>query len=445
MEIRYIPIGALKARSRNPRTHSEKQIGQITESVDRFGFTTPILIDADQTVIAGHGRIEAAKRLGMTELPTIRLDHMTEAEIRAYVIADNKLAELAGWDDELLAAEFQYLADLDLEFDLTVTGFETPEIDLLINLGQSSEPDEADEIPAIDPDRPAVTRTGDLWHLGRHALLCADATKAESFGRLLGRKKAQTVFIDPPYNVPISGHVCGMGRVKHREFAMASGEMSAAEYASFLAETFRHLSAFSADGSIHFVCIDWRHVADVISNAKGFYSELKNICVWTKDNGGMGSLYRSQHELICVFKNGTAPHINNVDLGRYGRYRTNVWHYPGVNTLREGRMDDLAMHPTVKPTQLVADAILDCSKRGAAVLDCFGGSGTTLIAAEKAGRRGFLIEIDPVYVDVTIERFSKLTGTDGVHAETGRTFTEMRAERISALTTGESAGLGEEG
>jgi len=226
---------------------------------------------------------------------------------------------------------------------------------------------------------------------------------------------------------------------------MASGEMSDAEYLAFLQRTFRHLSAFSTDGSIHFACIDWRHVTDLVGATKGIYSELKNICVWVKDNGGMGSLYRSQHELICVFKNGTAAHANNVDLGRYGRYRTNVWHYPGVNTLREGRMDDLAMHPTVKPTALVADAILDCSKRGAVVLDCFGGSGTTLIAAEKTGRRAYLIEIDPIYVDVTIERFEKLTGAEAVHAETGKTFTETRAVRTAESMPAESIDLGEEG
>lgn len=443
LAIKYVSIDVLRMRSRNPRTHTEKQIQQIAASIERFGYTTPILIDAEETVIAGHGRIEAAKRLGMTEVPTIRLDHMTEAEVRAYVIADNRLAELAGWDDALLATEFQYLAELDLEFDLTVTGFETAEIDLLIDLDGSREPDAADETPEANLDGASVTVAGDLWQLGRHAILCGDATRAETFGRVLGRKKAQAVFIDPPYNVPIAGHVCGMGRIKHREFAMASGEMSEAAYAGFLGTMLRHLAAFSIDGSIHFVCIDWRHVSELVSASKEIYSELKNICVWAKDNGGMGSLYRSQHEFVCVFKNGTAPHINNVDLGRYGRYRTNVWKYPGVNTLREGRMDDLGMHPTVKPTQLVADAILDCSKRGAVILDCFGGSGTTLMAAEKTGRRGYLIEIDPLYVDVTIERFRKLTGTDAVHVTTGKTFAEMREER-GLDATSQQTNAGEE-
>jgi DNA modification methylase len=268
-----------------------------------------------------------------------------------------------------------------------------------MGLGSSGIPDEADEVPAIDASKLPVTYPGDLWELGRHRLLCADASKPESFARLLGRKTAQMVFIDPPYNVPINGHVCGMGRVKHREFAMASGEMTAQEYAAFLGTIFRHLVAHTTDGSLHYICIDWRHVADLVVSARGIYSELKNLCVWVKDNGGLGSLYRSQHELLCVFKNGVAPHVNNVELGRHGRYRTNVWHYSGVNTLREGRMEELAMHPTVKPVALVADAILDATKRGAVVLDCFGGSGTTLIAAEKMSRRGYVIEIDPTYVD----------------------------------------------
>lgn len=445
LKVQYEPISRLMASARNARTHSKKQIAQIAESIRRFGFLNPILVDGDHRIIAGHGRVEAARLLGYEHVPTISILHMSGAELRAYVIADNRLAELAGWDNELLALEFEYLLDLDPEVDLTVTGFETAEIDLFISNNGSGGCDEADEVAEVDADKPAVTQGGDLWNVGRHLVLCADATKAENYTRLLRGKKAEMVFIDPPYNVPISGHVCGLGRLKHREFAMASGEMSEAEYAAFLTQTFRQLTAFSVDGSIHFVCIDWRHVADVVGAAKEIYSELKNICVWVKDNGGMGSLYRSQHELICVFKNGTAPHANNVDLGRYGRYRTNVWHYPGVNTLRKGRMDDLAMHPTVKPTALVADAILDCSKRGAVVLDCFGGSGTTLMAAEKTGRRAYLIEIDPIYVDVTIERFQKLTGAEAVHAETGKTFTETRAARTTELMPAESIDLGEEG
>jgi DNA modification methylase len=276
-----------------------------------------------------------------------------------------------------------------------------------------------------------VTRPNDLWSLGRHKLLCADATKVDSFNRLLTSGPAQMVFIDPPYNVPIQGNVGGLGSIKHREFAMASGEMGEAEFTAFLRTSFGHLVSRSAAGSIHYVCIDWRHCFELLSAGRDTYAELKNLCVWNKDNGGMGSLYRSKHELIFVFKNGDAPHINNVKLGVHGRNRANVWNYPGANSLREGRLEELAMHPTVKPVALVADAILDCSKRGAIVLDCFGGSGTTLIAAERTGRRARVMELDPAYVDVTVRRFQQLSGEPAIHADTHRSFDETERERGS--------------
>jgi DNA modification methylase len=243
------------------------------------------------------------------------------------------------------------------------------------------------------------------------------------------------VFIDPPYNVRIDGNVSGLGQIKHKEFAMASGELSEAKFTTLLNTAFRNLIAHSVDGSIHFVCMDWRHCFELLSAARDVYAELKNLCVWNKDNGGMGSFYRSKHELVFVFKNGTGLHINNVELGRYGRNRTNVWDYPGVNSLHQGRLEELAMHPTVKPVALVADAILDCSKRRGIVLDSFGGSGTTLIAAEKVGRRGYVMELDPAYVDVTIKRFQKVCGIDAIHASTGRTFSAIERDVAGERST----------
>jgi DNA modification methylase len=430
LNIRVLALRSLKPSVRNPRTHSDKQINQIANSIRRFGFTNPVLIDSDLRVIAGHGRIEAAKLLDIGEVPTIRLDHMTEAQKRAYVIADNRLAENAGWDRELLALELQYLSVLDLDFDATITGFDTPEIDVLIQeLDLDGTSDRFDEVPKIDLSVPPVSRVGDLWELGDHRLLCADATKAESFDRLLQAQKAQMVFVDPPYNVRIDGHVCGLGAIKHREFQMAAGDMSEIEFIKFLQKTLGNLAAFSIDGAIHFVCMDWRHCFELTSAGRSVYHELKNLCVWNKDNGGMGSLYRSKHELVFVFKSGSGAHINNIELGCHGRYRTNVWDYAGVNTMRAGRMDDLALHPTVKPTALIADAILDCSKRRGIVLDCFGGSGTTLLAAEKTGRRGYLMELDPAYVDVTIQRYQTLTGKTANHAATGVTFVDTQTVR----------------
>jgi DNA modification methylase len=430
LNIVYLPIASLTPYAGNPKTHKPRQIRQIADSMRRFGWTNPILIDDDRRLIAGHGRIKAAKLLGFKEVPTIRLSDMSEVEKHAYLLADNRLAENAGWDEELLALELEYVSKLDVEFDLTVTGFDTGTLDFLLGTTDPKGPgDTADDLPEVDDRRPTVTKPGDLWLLGEHRLLCADATKADSFNRLMGDKRAQLVFVDPPFNVSINGNVSGLGAIKHREFVMGSGEMSEAEFARFLKTIFGHLIAASVDGSIHFVCMDWRHCFELLSAARDVYTELKNLCIWNKDNGGMGSLYRSKHELIFVFKNGHKPHVNNVELGVYGRNRTNVWDYPGVNSMREGRLEQLALHPTVKPVALVADAILDCSKRRGVVLDCFGGSGTTVLACEKTGRLGHLMELDPAYVDVAIRRFHKSTGKATVHAMTQKSFGEMEVDR----------------
>lgn len=432
-QIEYRPVAALIPRTGNPRTHSQKQIAQIAQSIRHFGFTNPVLLDEENGIIAGHGRVEAAKLIGMTEVPTVCLRDMSEADIRAYVIADNKLAENAGWDRTLLALEFQYLSELDIDFDLSLTGFELPEIDVaLAGLqlgGEEAAEDPADVVPAA-ADGPRVSRPGDIWHIGPHRLICGDALKRETYSRLLGEDRAQMVFTDPPYNVPISGHVCGLGSIQHREFAMAAGEMSRDEFISFLTDVFTQLADFSTNGSIHFQCIDWRHIGELLRAGEAVYTELKNICVWAKTNGGMGSLYRSQHELVCVFKVGTSPHINNVELGRHGRYRTNVWTYAGVNSFGSGQ-SDLALHPTVKPVALVRDAILDCSRRKGIVLDAFCGSGTTLIAAEQTGRRGYGIEIDPIYCDVILRRARQVSGLEAILGEDGPTFEDVAVRRAT--------------
>jgi DNA modification methylase len=438
LKITYKNPHQLKRRARNPRTHTAKQIKQIAASIKEFGFISPILIDGADGIIAGHGRAEAAKLIGMSDVPTVRVDHLTPAQIRAYVIADNRLAENAGWDRALLTLELQELS-VDLNFDVTVTGFETAEIDLLISELNEDSPDQADEVPTIDRSVPAVSRPGDLWHIGDHFLLCGDALKKDSYVTLLGAQKAQMVFTDPPYNVAIAGNVSGLGKVKHREFAMASGEMSTHEFTEFLETAFMRLADFSTNGSIHFICMDWRHIRELLEAATKPYSELKNLCVWSKTNAGMGSLYRSQHELIFLFKKGTAPHVNNVELGRFGRNRTNVWNYPGVNPFGKVRGTELAMHPTVKPVALVADAILDCSKRGGIILDVFAGSGTTLIAAEKTGRRGYGIEIDCHYTDIIIRRFDEVYSLKAVHAESKLDFERLTNERFKEKRHGRKA------
>jgi DNA modification methylase len=428
VQITYRSPEELKPRPSNPRTHDARQVRQIAASIEKFGFVNPILVDGKNGLIAGHGRLAAAKLLGMGDVPTLRVDHLTPAQIRTYVIADNKLAENAGWDRRLLALELQELA-AELDFDVTVTGFEMAEIDLLIDELDEADADAGDRVPEIDRSKPTISRLGDLWCIGDHTLLCGDSLEAVSYQTLLRAKKAQMVFTDPPYNVRIGGHVSGLGKVKHREFGMASGEMSQLEFTRFLGKAFGRLKEFSADGSIHYICMDWRHMREVQDAADGTYTELKNLCVWAKTNAGMGSLYRSQHELVFVYKNGTKPHINNVELGRFGRNRTNVWAYAGANTFSKDREAELSMHPTVKPVAMVADAILDCSKRGAVVLDAFAGSGSTLIAAEKTGRKGYGIELDPYYVDTIIRRFEQVFSLKATLAHTGHDFEATRKLR----------------
>jgi DNA modification methylase len=377
----------VEALLRQRSDHSRKQIRQIAKSIERFGFTNPVLIDDDGMIIAGHGRVAAAKLLGLAAIPCLRLAHLSDAEKRAYVLADNRLAEKAGWDREILAIELQGLIDLD--FEVEVTGFESGDIDLVLEDADEAQRESTgpeDEVPQPLPDN-IVSQPGDLWILGRHRLLCGDAREAGAYEKVLGGEKAEFVFTDPPFNVRIDRNVSGKGVIQHREFAMASGELSEESFTSFLASAFRNLNAHSTDGSIHDVCMDWRHISEMMSAGKQVYSELKNVCVWTKTNAGLGTFYRSQHELVFIWKSGTAPHINTFELGQHGRSRSNVWCYAGVNTMRTGRLEELAMHPTVKPVALVVDAIRDCSHRGGIVLDPFCGSGTILIAAERTGRQ----------------------------------------------------------
>lgn len=429
LNILYQRPESLITNPRNPRVHSDKQVDQLVSCMKRNGFTNPILVDASNKVIAGHGRILAAKKLGFETVPTICLAHMSEADIRAYVIADNKIAENAAWDRQLLALEFEYLSTLNLDFDLCITGFELPEIDILLNEAKAANqpaPKAFDEVPELPAA--AVTRLGDVWIIGQHRLICGDSTKPESFERLMGQQRAQMVFCDAPYNVPINGHVGGLGKIKHPEFVMASGEMNSSEFTNFLTTVTKLLAMYSVDGSIHFHCMDHRHIREILDACEAAYTEMKNLCVWVKASGGMGSLYRSRHELVFVFKSGTAKHINNVELGKHGRYRTNVWEYAGVNSFGSNR-EDLALHPTVKPTQMIADAMLDCSHRNGIVLDAFAGSGTTLVAAQQTGRRGYGIEIDPRYCDVIIQRMKRLHQLDATLESTQQTFEQVASER----------------
>ena len=419
------PSSDFIVNARNARTHSARQVEQIAASIFRFGFIIPIVVNAKSVVLAGHGRLRAAQRLGLKEVPTIMVKHLTDELQRAFMLADNRLAELAGWDEELLTVELQELSALAIDFDFEVTGFDTVDLDRLEAPKLTKAP-KPEVVPELERDRPAIAAPCDLWKLGKHLLLCGSALELASYQRLMGDDRAQMVFTDPPYNVAIDGHVCGLGSVHHRDFGMASGEMTKPEFTGFLNSFMRHAVDFSQDGAIHYICMDWRHMGEVQDAADELY-ELKNVCVWNKTNGGMGTFYRSKHEMVFVFKVGSAPHINNFGLGERGRYRTNVWDYAGVNTFKRGRMNELRAHPTVKPLPLVVDALKDCSRRGGIVLDPFLGSGTTLLAAEKTGRVGRAIELDPHYVDAAIGRWQALTGETAVHADTGQTFNELVA------------------
>jgi DNA modification methylase len=432
LSVVYRRIDDLKPDPANPRLHSKKQIRQIANSIEVFGFIVPILIDRDGKVIAGHGRLLACRELGITEAPTLCLDHLTPAQARAFMIADNRLTEIATWDDRLLGQQLKDLSLLGLDFSLEVIGFEMGEIDLRISsLEDMPEQahDPADAVPELSLG-PPVSKLGDLWVLGRHRISCGNALDPDAFAALMGEERAAMVFTDPPYNVPIDGHASGLGAIHHRPFPMASGEMDEAEFAAFLGQSCRNLAAFSADGSLHYVCMDWRHLGELLAAGREAYGELKNLCVWVKDNAGMGSLYRSQHELVLVFKQGRGSHRNNVQLGQFGRNRSNVWRYPGVNSFarcsEEG--NPLALHPTVKPAAMVEDAILDCSARGDIVLDAFLGSGTTVIAAERIGRRCYGLDLDAAYVDTTVRRWQALTGESAHHAVSGRSFDDLAGE-----------------
>jgi DNA modification methylase len=429
LSTEYVPIASVQAYARRLRKPAKAQHQALQDSIRAFGLVLPFLVDRNNVLIGGHALFAAAKALGCETVPIVRAAHLNEPEVKTLRIALNRLGELSTWDDQALALEFKDLVDfdltLDLSFDLAITGFSSPEIDQIMSAGaQADEPE--DEIPELDEVSPPVSRLGDLWRLGPHRLICGDARDPAIYARLMAGEQAAMGIHDAPYNVSIENHVSKSGR--HREFVMGVGELSPSEFAAFLATFLAQARAVSVPGATQFAFMDWRHIPEMLQAGSQAELELKNLCVWNKGSGAMGSFYRSQHELVFVFRDGRAPGINNVQFGKYGRNRANVWDYPGAAGLQR----ELELHPTPKPVSLVADAIRDCSHRGAIVLDCFAGSGTTLIAAAKTGRRGYAVELDPGYVDVAIRRFEAWSGEPARHAETGLIFVELAEQRAQA-------------
>jgi DNA modification methylase len=429
LAVRFRPTASLKPNPTNPRRHSKAQVRTLSRSIAASGYLAPILVDESDTIIAGHGRLEAASELGLAEVPTLALHGLSAAQRRALTIADNRIAQDATWDEGHLIETIQGILEVESDFDLSLTGLSTPELDGLFEVIEGARDDPADDQVPVPAAKAVPITRGDLFNLGEHRLFCGDATDPADYERLLGETVTQLVITDPPYNVPIAGHVSGNGRIQHREFTMASGEMDSTTFQDFLLRTFQCIAEVSCAGALAFVFMDWRHLREILDAGGEAFDDLINLIVWSKTNAGMGSLYRSQHELVLAFKVKTGPHINNVELGRHGRHRSNVWAYAGANAFGRGREAALSMHPTVKPVAMIADAIKDASHRGGIVLDPFAGSGTILIAAHQTGRRAYAMELDTAYVDLAIRRWQEVTGLQATHARSGLTYREYLESR----------------
>jgi len=428
LKVIYLPIAEAIEYPNNARTHSPFQVRQIARSILENGFISPILVDKNGNVIAGHGRILGAREVGLDVIPAIRVDHLSPAQVRAYRLADNKIASNAGWNDDLLRIELDFLTSIDIDFSVDLTGFATTEVDLL--LGNDIVPSSDDDVIELSEPSTPVSQPGDIWCLKRHRVIAGDCRNPDTIDQLMNGELASMVLTDPPYNLKIDGVVSGLGKTKHREFPVASGELSVDAFTEFLTVGLQQSSRASVDGALQYFCMDFRHMGELLDAGSVVYKQpIVNLCVWKKTNAGMGSLYRSQHELIFIFKNGTAPHQNNIELGKNGRYRTNIWEYAGANSFGADRDESLAMHPTVKPVQMLADAILDVTQRGDIVFDGFLGSGSTLIAAERTGRTCYGVELDCAYVDVIIRRWESISGERATLAGTGINIDQLATER----------------
>ena len=437
LAIEYTAPSHLKFNPKNARSHKPPQIAAIARSIQTFGFNIPIVTDEAGQILAGHGRAAAALKLGLEAVPVVRIAHLSPAQREAFAIADNRLTDTSHWDEQLLGEVLRELSLADLDFELDAIGFSVCEIDLKIegamSVGEGPDNDDA----LVELTGPAITSLDDLWLLGKHPfthrMFCGDALVPENWVTLMDGAKGHMVFSDPPYNLPVDGFISGLGKIRHREFHSASGEMDRDQFTTFLADVFSQMARNVEGGSLAYICMDHRHLVEMLTAGESSFSEFKTLCVWAKHAGSMGGLYRNQMELVFVWKAGRGRNRDNVALGKFGRNRTNVWNYPGIAGFRYSEGGDLLKtHPTCKPVRLVADAILDVTARGEIVIDPFLGSGTTIIAAERTGRIAYGMEIDPLYCDAILRRYRDLTGDEPILASTHQTLAELEAERGAA-------------
>lgn len=431
--IQLVPIEDLTPASRRVRRATRAQCERIKRSIEAFGCVRPVLIQGPNAIIDGHIVVEALRELGAKVVPCIVIDHLSETEIRQLAITLNRTQETGTWDNQNLAIEFEDL--LALEIDLTVTGFEIAEIDFHLGHFSITEPgSDLEESLTIDPlatKGPAVTIPGDAWIAGPHRIICGRAQDLGAWSGPAGLGPSAVLIVDAPFNLRISGHVSTV-RGRHAEFSEASGEMTPAAFTDFLVESLGPAINRLTPGGIGFIFMDWRHLREILDAFRRLGVEVINLAVWVKTAPGMGSLYRSRHELVFVIRRPGGPHRNNVQLGRFGRNRSNVWEYGGA-TSGNSAEDDFGLHPTVKPVAMIRDAILDVSAPGDLVIDCFLGSGSSLIAAETVGRRCLGVEIEPRYVDIALRRWMALTGKEALHAATGETFSDLAVRRAVKL------------
>ncbi|WP_374612016.1 DNA modification methylase [Sphingorhabdus sp.] len=423
LKIEYLSPGEIKPRHRGWRTHKPELHRTLEHSIRTNGVVEPVLIDSESRVVCGSAVVEAATRLGLNRIPVLRVEHLSDAQLRAYALSSAKMAEMSGFDEDILALELQDLKALLEGLDFTNLGFATGELDRILGLTDMELDARIDDVPAARPDY-MVSKVSDLWLIGEHRLFNGDALETSSYAKLMDGELAELILSDLPYNLR-ADTISGNGKFKHGDFVQAAGELSRAEFTRFLTRAMRHMRANSEPGSIHMLFMGWQYLLELLRAGSIVYDELKAIVTWVKKQGGQGAFYRSQTEFVGVFKHGTERHRNNIMMGKYGRNRTTAWFYDGMNTPSAERDELLALHPTVKPVELLADAILDCSTKGSIVLDPFAGSGSIIIAAEKVKRRAFAMELDPIYVDVSLRRIANTLGIDAIRASDGAKFSEL--------------------